>query len=263
MAGQTGFLTATLIGGALLALERRPLLAGVFIGCLTYKPQFGILFPLVLVAAGRWRTIFTAAVSAALLVGLSIATFGADIWAAVPRELAAQASFYLGSDANSNLALNHTVYGLVLYLGGGVSLAEAAQVVATVGLSILLWCIWRSDIRYPLKAASLAAATLIATPYSLAYDMAAIAIPVAFLAKDQIECGPLRGEQAALLVLFAVSFSVLLTAGRMPVGLAVVLALLALIVRRARHASPPASLMPAAESSVDGSTASHDWFARE
>ena len=50
--GQSGFLTATLIGWALLLLEHRPVLAGVFIGCLTYKPQFGILFPLAL-AAGQ------------------------------------------------------------------------------------------------------------------------------------------------------------------------------------------------------------------
>jgi len=39
--GQTGFLRASLVGAALLALERRPLLAGVFMGCLTFKPQFG------------------------------------------------------------------------------------------------------------------------------------------------------------------------------------------------------------------------------
>ncbi len=42
IAGQSGALTAGLIGAALLTLERRPVLAGVFIGCLTYKPQWGI-----------------------------------------------------------------------------------------------------------------------------------------------------------------------------------------------------------------------------
>ena len=35
----------------------------------------------------------------------------------------------------------------------------------------------------------------LATPYAFGYDMAAIAIPVAFLARDQIRCGLLRGEQ--------------------------------------------------------------------
>ena len=44
-AGQNGFLTAALIGGTLGLLERRPALAGVCLGLLTYKPQFGLLFP--------------------------------------------------------------------------------------------------------------------------------------------------------------------------------------------------------------------------
>lgn len=36
--GQNGCLTASLFGAVLLFLERRPVLAGVFVGCLTYKP---------------------------------------------------------------------------------------------------------------------------------------------------------------------------------------------------------------------------------
>ena len=42
LAGQNGFLTGSLLGASLLLLERQPVLAGVFIGSLTYKPQFGI-----------------------------------------------------------------------------------------------------------------------------------------------------------------------------------------------------------------------------
>src|ERR1044071_54046 len=36
-AGQSGFLTASLLGAALLLLERQPVLAGGFIACLTFK----------------------------------------------------------------------------------------------------------------------------------------------------------------------------------------------------------------------------------
>src|SRR3984957_18028009 len=59
-AGQNGFLTAALIGGTLGLMERRPALAGICLGLLTYKPQFGLLFPLVLIADRRWLTIFVA-----------------------------------------------------------------------------------------------------------------------------------------------------------------------------------------------------------
>ena len=48
--GQNGFLTAALLGGALHWLDRRPWLAGVLIGCLAYKPQFGVLIPVALLA---------------------------------------------------------------------------------------------------------------------------------------------------------------------------------------------------------------------
>ncbi len=56
-AGQNGFLTAALIGGTLGLLERHPALAGICLGLLTYKPQFGLLFPIVLIADRRWLTI--------------------------------------------------------------------------------------------------------------------------------------------------------------------------------------------------------------
>ena len=131
IAGQSGFLTASLVGAALLALERRPVLAGVFIGCLTYKPQLGILFPVALVAARQWRAFASAAVTAALLAGLSIAAFGIGPWEAFPRELLAQADLNLlvdlpGSDPGP-WGILQTVYGLVRRLHGGAALAWLAQ----------------------------------------------------------------------------------------------------------------------------------------
>ena len=46
--GHNGFLTAALIGFALLWLDRRPVVAGILFGLLAYKPQFGLMIPLVL-----------------------------------------------------------------------------------------------------------------------------------------------------------------------------------------------------------------------
>jgi hypothetical protein len=68
----------------------------------------------------------------------------------------------------------------------------------TLAMAIIVWFVWRSRERYALKAAARSAAVrsaaaLVATPYAFAYDLAAIAVPVAFLAKDQIACGLLRG----------------------------------------------------------------------
>src|SRR5271154_6233646 len=64
--GQNGFLTAALFGGALVILDRRPLAAGVLFGCLVYKPQYGLMLPIVLAGSGRWRCFASAAATATL-----------------------------------------------------------------------------------------------------------------------------------------------------------------------------------------------------
>src|SRR6266699_514774 len=49
--GQSGFLPASLMGGALYLMPMRPVLLGICLRLLGYKPQYGLLFPLVLLAA--------------------------------------------------------------------------------------------------------------------------------------------------------------------------------------------------------------------
>jgi hypothetical protein len=233
--GQNGFLSASLLGASLLLLERRPMLAGVFIGSLTYKPQFGILLPVALIAARQWRACFSAAVTAILLAAASVAAFGVNGWAAFPRALFAQGDGIMFASRDWGFLLQ-TVYGLILVLHGGVALAWLAQGVAAAAVGVIVWLVWRSPVRYALKAATLSSAALIATPYALAYDLAAIAIPVAFLASDQIRCGLLRGEQTTMIALFVVSLAVIPTAGKAPVGAVILVALLCLILRRALRA---------------------------
>jgi hypothetical protein len=243
LAGQNGFLTGSLLGAALLCLERQPVLAGVFIGCLTYKPQFGILLPVALIAARQWRAIAAAAATAAALGCLSTAAFGIGAWEMLPTGLLAQQNGVLlgGGDPDAAWGRLQTIYGLVRELHGGAIVASLLQVATTVGAGVIVWRIWRSSANYAQKAACLSAAALIATPYAFSYDMATLAIPVAFLARDQLRGGLMRGEQTALLALFGsvvagfVAFLVSrgqLDFGTMPLGPAAVLTLLVLVLRR-------------------------------
>ena len=245
LAGQNGFLTGSLLGASLLLLERQPVLAGIFIGALTYKPQFGILLPLALAAARQWRAFASAVATAGIFVGISIVVFGIDVWAALPRELVAQTGEVLLAAGNDDPAAEwgyiQTVYGVIRNLNGGAALAWLLQGVTTSGAAIIVWLVWRSPVRYSLKAATLAAGALIATPYAFAYDMAAIAVPAAFLASDQMRHGFLRGEQAMLMALFGASLAVLvafgdrpggITFGSTPIGPLVMMTLLGVILRR-------------------------------
>lgn len=189
-AGQNAFLTGGLLGGAMLFLERRPVLAGVFVGCLTYKPQFGVLLPMVLVAARHWRALASAAFTAIVLAGASSVLFGADVWAAFPHGFLGQAGEVFSVDQRNPIILRWgyvpTVYGLVRDLGGDPAFAWFAQAAAAGGVAIITVLVWRSPARYALKAATLSAGALVVPAYAFPYDMAAIAIPVAFLASDQM-----------------------------------------------------------------------------
>ncbi len=244
LGGQSGALTGLLIGASLLTLERRPVLAGTLVGCLGYKPQFAILFPVALAGARQWRAFAAAAAAATLLAVLSAAIFGASAWLEFPQKLAAQAQMNLvvgpGPDGEIALwGLVQTVYGLVRRLGGGAVPASLIQGATTLGLAATIWLLWRSQTRYPLKAAALSAAALVATPYGFSYSLCAAAIPVAFLAKDQIENGVLRGEEGILIGLAAASFLVLASWGTAPIGGAIMLVLLGMILRRVRVAGLP------------------------
>ena len=230
--GQDGLLTASLLGASLLFLERQPVLAGFFIGCLTYKPQFGLLIPLALAASSQWRAFASAAVTAMLLAIATVVAFGAGVWLEFPAQLLAQANEALFANPDAPWGLLQSVYAVIRAWHGGSALAWTAQGLTALAVAAIVWSVWRSDVRYTLKAATLSVAALIATPYAYAYDMAVIAIPVAFLAKDQICCGLLRGEQSTMIVLFLASLSSLFTGGQGAVGAPIMLALLSLILRR-------------------------------
>ena len=228
---QTGFLRASLLGAALLVLETRPVLAGVLIGCLVFKPQFGILIPLALIAGKRWRASAAAAMTTLFLTGLSIVAFGIAPWEAFARGLFAQANDILRL-GKANWGPVQTIYGLIRALGGGAALAWIGQGCLTAAAAVLLSLVWRSSARYPLKAAFLSAASLVATPYAWSHDLTVLAIPIAFLVRDQIGCGLLRGEQIILLALFGLAFAILCHGGGLPLGPVITTTLIGLILRR-------------------------------
>jgi arabinofuranan 3-O-arabinosyltransferase len=250
LAAQNGFLTTSLLGASLLLLERRPTLAGIFVGFLTYKPQFGILLPAALLAAKQWRTMASAGVTAVLLASASVLAFGTDGWAAFPRGLTAQAGLNLLADPDSNWGYLQTVYGLIRSLHGAAALAGIAQATATFGAAVSVWFVWRSRARFSLKAATVSAAAFTATPYAFAYDMAALVIPAAFLARDQLSHGFLAGERAIASAVFGVALAALAgfedrpgstTFGSTPIGILAVFAILGMILRRVLCCAAPLS----------------------
>jgi alpha-1,2-mannosyltransferase len=178
-----GFLTAALIGAALCQLDRRPILAGILIGCLAYKPQFGLLIPLVLAASGRWRAFAAAAAMVALLALAVTFAFGIDVWTAFLASTKFTRTVVL-EQGDTGWYKIQSVFAWVRLWGGSIALAYALQGALMLAVAVALGWLWRSPAAYPLKAAGLLIGSVLATPYSLDYDLMLLAPAIAYLARD-------------------------------------------------------------------------------
>jgi hypothetical protein len=209
LVGQNGFLTASLIGGTLVAMPRWPTLAGICLGLLSYKPQYGLLFPLVLIAASQWRVFFTAGIVAALLAAVSWLAFGTESWQAFVHWLPMFNQAFL-VEGRAPWGKLQSIFGLTRYFGGPETFAWTLQWIMTVTVAALLALVWRSRaVRYELKAAALATGALLVTPYLFLYDEMVLAIAVAFLVRVGLDEGferhelPALGLVAVLLIIFS------------------------------------------------------------
>ncbi len=228
--GQNGFLSAALFGGTLVFLPRRPLLAGVLLGLLTYKPHLGLLFPIVLAASGRWRTFASAGVTAALMAAAAWAAFGTEAWQAFVGNIGHTSDAFL-SDGWADWAKLQSAFGLVRTLGAPEWLAWAVQIALALTVAAAVTALWRSNAAYEIKAAALGAGALLATPYLYTYDLVVLAVPLAFLFKLGRAQGFRPGEMPAIgaaCLLIAIFPFV-----KEPVGFTAALIVAALIARRA------------------------------
>jgi arabinofuranan 3-O-arabinosyltransferase len=238
--GQTGFFTAAVLGAALLALEKRPVLSGFLFAVLTIKPQFGLLIPFALAASGQWRSFASAALGTALLTLAALGIFGFDTVPAFLTELP-MTSHDLLVKGWLGWSKIQSVFGMTRWLGGPHALAVALQAATTFGCAVFVTLLWRSRAPLSLKSAGLAAAVLLATPYSFVYDMPFLAIAAAFLYRERAFD---RVESFA--VLAALVPMVLYTAAPTPLPLLSTLTIFALVVRRARGAMASSENLSAA-----------------
>ena len=245
LVGQNGFLTAALIGGTLYLMPARPILAGICLGLLSYKPQYGLLFPLVLIAASQWTVFFSAAVTAVLMATASWLAYGTESWQAFFHWMPMFSQAFL-TEGKATWWKLQSLFSMVRYLGGTEALAWAFQWVLTAAVAVVLALMWRSRIPYTLKAAALAVGTLLTTPYLFMYDMMVLAIPVAFLVRIGLRSGFRPYELPALACALALFLT--FTFSGQPTGLGITLIVAILVLRRAgswwRH--EPATMMATA-----------------
>ena len=133
-------------------------------------------------------------------------------------------------EGHADLSRLQSLFGLVRAYGGSEPLAWTVQAAASLALVIALVWLWRGRAPYELKAAALAAGTLVATPYVYMYDLVVLAVAVAFLLRFALERGFVMSEIVGLAG--AGTLILVYPYVRTQVGLAAVLIVLALIAQR-------------------------------
>lgn len=237
--GHNGFLTALLLGGGLMLMDRRPLAAGLLFGCLIYKPQFAFVIPPLLIAAGNWRAVAGAAASSSLLVALTLAAWGWPVWQAFIDSLPLTRTIVI-EQGNTGWHKIMSPFAAVRLWGGGLSLAytvQAAFTAACVGGAILFG---RMRGEPELRNAYICAAVLLSTPYVLDYDFVVLLPALAWLWLDgrrhvfrpwdrtlmaTVWVAPIAARQVAEFAL-------------VPLGLASALIVAGIALRRVVRASP-------------------------
>jgi hypothetical protein len=236
--GQNGFLSAGLLGLGLLSLERRPALAGLFFGFLTYKPQMGFLLPLVLIVDRQWIAFLTAGATALAMSLLSYLMLGADVWHAFFGSFELTRTYILEQGATGWEKIQ-SPFSAMRMLGASIEIAYAVHfAIALCVTAAVLW-IWRSPAGIPLKGAALATGTLLVTPYVLDYDLMLLALPLAWLTVEGLRTQFLDWEKITLFIVWLLPIiSREIGALGLPIAPIVLGLLLVSILRRAVSTSP-------------------------
>lgn len=179
--GQNALLTAALFAAGTALLERRPWLAGVCFGALCYKPHFGLLIPVALIAGGHWRAFLGAAGAVLGLVAASLVCFGMATWDAFLAAIAASGDVY-AAQAIFMGGLT-SPYGALMVFGVDRHVAFVAQAAVIVFCAATVAKVWRGGalVPLPVRAAVLLAATPVAVPVLMFYDLMLVLVALIWL----------------------------------------------------------------------------------
>lgn len=247
MHGHNGFLTALLLSGGLMLLDKRPFLAGLLLGCLVYKPQLALIIPSVLLVGGTGRlfptgrraiAVLGAGLSSVSLIAATFILWGEPVWAAFFDSLPLTQSIVI---EQGRTGWEKIMSAFSAARSWGVPIIPAYVVWCVFFLTSLALTLWLAHKARPdIRNAAVTAAVLISTPYVLDYDYVVLLAGIAFLWRDATRHGWLSWEKSALALVWIAPLVARNVAALtlFPLGLLTALLVLGLAVRRHLTASP-------------------------
>ncbi|MDU8928268.1 glycosyltransferase family 87 protein [Alisedimentitalea sp. MJ-SS2] len=236
-AGQNGLLTASLIVLLYRFLPSNPALAGMALGLMSYKPHFGILFIVLAMAMGKWRVIFNATITTAVLILASIYFHGLEPWRAFFTENLKNLSALHSQVGSFSMPQISSVYYFSLSLGFSVSAAKALQIAFIILCAVSIVFLAKKGAKYNLVFACTVTAALPAAPHNFPYDWAILTLPCLILWQEIEKTGERAFERLTILVLMfgIIPLFILPQNWQFSPGAVLPLTLLVLLVRRTRQ----------------------------
>lgn len=241
ISGQNGTLSAALIAGGLLSLERRPLLSGLCWGLLSYKPQMAAA-AFVALAFGRYGRVLGIAIGVAVALGIaSVLILGLEPWLAFVKDLGeARGMLEAGRVPWNRMA---TVFASARLAGLGITGAYALQIAVSLLALVMLAQVWWRRAPLPLAGSILVLSIPLVTPYAYDYDLVMLLLPLAWLLQEARATGFRPGEPTLLIAMWALPVvgNFIAEATTLQPTWLILLLLLMTTWRRARLSEPPAA----------------------
>jgi hypothetical protein len=178
--GQTSALAlACFTVGFLLLRDEREFAAGLALGCLIFKPQFGLATAVVFIVIGRWRLLAGVALSGAAQIAAGIAYYGVDPFRSWLRTLRVVPALLPSFEPRP-----YQTHCLRTFWSMLVPWSRAAFFLYVVSaIVVLAWtvAIWKRQESLSLKYSTLLLATVLVSPHLTVYDLVILAPAILLL----------------------------------------------------------------------------------
>lgn len=170
IAGQFSLYLAVIFVTIFKTLDTRPVIAGLLIALLTIKPQIGFLFPVFLLATGRYRVFGWAVMGTVALIGTSVLWHGVEIWQTYFTQALGEQSTRMTESNPIVLGLMPTLMSNLAIVGIDGVVAVTAQALLAVGLIGAMIYVLRRQTDPLLQYSVFLVMSFAVTPYLMVYD---------------------------------------------------------------------------------------------
>jgi hypothetical protein len=182
--GQLSCVAVLCIAAALAAFRRgQPVMAGLALGCLVFKPHWVLAAGAVFVAARQWRVVIGIGAAAAAQVAMTCLLMGPAVMGAYTSMLRSLPSVAELLEPRASNTLKGFFHALVPFETAALVLYAATAVVTVIATAAL----WRTSARFEIRFAAVLLAIVLVSPHAFEYDLVLLAPAYLLLANWRAE----------------------------------------------------------------------------